>query len=476
MPVEWGITRWVGPAAIVLLALNYILLFLALLSYTNSRRFPVVLLVLIWIYLSSFLNNNRAIRTIQAPICSENIQQNFSAWLKLRKAELKDSTQRVPVIIVAAEGGGIRALNWTARVLNTLDNIEGFTDHVYAISGVSGGAVGGAIYTSWLYDKKKKISKPDSTDSLHFENIISADYLSPVTAAYLFADNIQMFIPAPIHPFDRARWLEDSWSSTYYEEAGYHTLDSGLCRLYCDSTVKHSIPNLFINGTLAETGQKVITSNLRLDRFFPDVLDVLNYVKRDVPVKTAALLSARFPYVTPGGLIDNGDDSCKKFYGHIVDGGYHENTGIETAIEILNSVKTQAAIDNISISPIVLFIKNSSIPDSSSQALGALFDLRTPPSAFINAWSRQGFPYFPYTDALCRYSRDKIHFKKIELTRDNATAMRLPLGWYLSDSANAVIQKYENELTDKTVSGNAISDSNRVVIKDIIAVLKNSQD
>jgi hypothetical protein len=52
--------------------------------------------------------------------------------------------KKLPIVIVAAAGGGLRAAYWTATLLGELhDRSNGdFSKSLFAISGVSGGALG----------------------------------------------------------------------------------------------------------------------------------------------------------------------------------------------------------------------------------------------------------------------------------------------------------------------------------------------
>src|ERR1051325_10644881 len=56
--------------------------------------------------------------------------------------------------------------------------------------------------------------------------------------------------------------------------------------------------------------------------------------KIDVPLSTAAHMSARFTYVSPAGRFD--PDGT-----HVVDGGYFENSGAATALDILRQVNDE---------------------------------------------------------------------------------------------------------------------------------------
>ena len=122
------------------------------------------------------------------------------------------------------------------------------------------------------------------------------------------------------------------------------TLDSSLTQLYqTRAGYNYNLPSLLLNGTLAESGQKAITSNLQLDpRYFKNVVSTLDVLGTDVPLKTAASLCSRFPIVTNGGLIQKdtlvGNGRKQRYGGHVVDGGYFDNSGVETCIQLLNNL------------------------------------------------------------------------------------------------------------------------------------------
>ena len=76
------------------------------------------------------------------------------------------------------------------------------------------------------------------------------------------------------------------------------------------------MPSLFLNGTSVEKGNRIITSNLRLTNIFLDAdaaAEKLATQKTpatkaacNIPVSTAALMSARFTYVSPAGRFPDG--------------------------------------------------------------------------------------------------------------------------------------------------------------------------
>ena len=77
-----------------------------------------------------------------------------------------------------------------------------------------------------------------------------------------------------------------------------------------------------------------------------------------LPLSTAAVLSARFPWVTPLGWIsgiqaDEKDEDNAKM--RLVDGGYFENSGVATALDLIKELTRASSLDiNIEINLIIL--------------------------------------------------------------------------------------------------------------------------
>ncbi len=446
LPVEWEIARRLRPTAVVIFGISMLTFWGSLIIYFNDYRYrPLVLGVGLYLIVISAWNDNTAVRQAPNPTVPSIAQRptiaaHFAQWVANRRETDGDT---IPLVLVAAEGGGTRALNWTAETLIRLDSIiPGFSRHVYAISGVSGGGVGAVFYTAFLRDTpaQRRISQFD-----RFRNVIRDDYLSAVSAALLFPESIQRIVPLPIPRLERAKWLEDSWADSYHDNLSLKTLDESMTQLYQTPVgYNYDLPSLLLNGTLAESGQKTITSNLQLDpRYFKDVVSTLDVLGADVPLKTAASLSSRFPIITNGGLIqkDSVDQTGRnrRYGGHVVDGGYFDNSGVETCIQLLNNLvpdiqrlDTLDGEKRVTIIPYIIFIQNSNTVGRLPRKRSVLQAVRIPLLGFFNAWDNGSITRDNmFNSFMNRFSNPKTNYLTLRLAYND----NYPLGWFLSDSA-----------------------------------------
>ena len=187
------------------------------------------------------------------------------------------------------------------------------------------------------------------------QEILGVDFLSPAVAAMLYPDFLQRFIPFPIPYFDRGSWLEKAWEKAWRETAAKEggKATNRLAEPFLDLWQKKSVayvPALFLNGTSVEVGNRLIASNLLIDNNFLDAEDATGkllpekhhderrHPQIDMPLSTTAHNSARFTYVSPAGRFDE-DGS------HVVDGGYFENSGAATALDMLREINRELCAD-----------------------------------------------------------------------------------------------------------------------------------
>lgn len=282
------------------------------------------------------------------------------AWLEALRSIPHAGENRIQVYFVASEGGGARAAYWTAHVLDWLAQPPGddelvpkpapgtslsslrsnqFLAHTFAISGVSGGSVGAAAFIACdRLDRKTCLEKFDGTD-----------LVTPLLGAWFFDDVI-------------ARVLPTSWCSTpgcgflsrgtWFETTLAQRVPGMADGLWKSRKVGDKRPYLFLNSTRVETGERVIASEMRIDQYsFPNAIGEHELMGRDQSMATAAHNSARFPFTNPIALVRSKDclveaqaaagantPSVRRCL-HLADGGYYDNGGGQTVIDILRGLR-----------------------------------------------------------------------------------------------------------------------------------------
>jgi predicted acylesterase/phospholipase RssA len=445
-PVKFDLATWVGFGTIFITALaGWGLLLMWLRFQLRRRAIPLLGFLVVFasvVYLVGINIKRRTIRTLAMPAVrsrdSTDVRQPDSTyvdqWLISRKNEAVDT---IPVFIVAAEGGGSRAAHWTSGVLARLDaDLPGFRRHLLAISGVSGGSVGAGFYLSWLKTRPNEKNVRQALDSL-----TSADFLSGLIGAFCYPDPLTSFIPFvdTIPIFDRARWLEDRFSNQFYTVTQQSTLTEGFLKLTSRDT---TLPLLLINSTVVETGKKAIISPVRLDsNYFYEARDVLRELNKDIPMMTAMGLSSRFPVVTPAGTVHGLNLKGEKISYRLVDGGYFENTGMQTAYQLLQLVMNRreilgkkGSLNNKIFKPIIVFIENGDTRVSDSPEAETGF---APIAAFYKAWDHRTPSVIGDMKYFVSQVIDRDGFQLFQLKR--TTERVLPLGWYLSETARQSI-------------------------------------
>jgi len=299
-----------------------------------------------------------------------------------------DATSIHP-IIVAVSGGAARAGLWSARVLIAVDeavaNSQQRNASIFAISSVSGGSVGAATYLAMRKDTSGNVcSLPGQLASEVLRRRDEAvreslrkDALGPLLAGALFGDTprallggFELLSGQRTLPRggDRAealeRAFENSWSGAIDELSKIKGLprqstsfDQSFLSLYFDARKQVSnVPLWLANGTDSQNGERLITSPFRLN---PDTFlgakDVLALLQSDIPISTAIDNTARFPYLSPDGELQPLFKVEDEKPTQIIDGGYFENEGMETALELAHYLQTTKALDGkYKIEPIIV--------------------------------------------------------------------------------------------------------------------------
>jgi hypothetical protein len=283
---------------------------------------------------------------------SRDLKDLFAEWYNARAD--RSHFANYPVYIVATAGGGHYAAYHAALVLARLqDQCDNFAQHVFAISGVSGGSLGAGVFSS-LVDRSapqqvgEKCGEPRGTK---YANAVEAyfrnDFLSPILFYALGSDLFQRFLPFPVNSYDRALGLEYAIEQAWPDaeralglSPGENPLRGGFKQRWSNT---RAAPALVLNTTRVDTGQRILFSPFRLLVTSPIWSEPAKTawqlgLRSDLRTSTAIGLSARFPIISPAGEFDGVeiDWSLKQHPRRVglVDGGYFENSGTATAMDL----------------------------------------------------------------------------------------------------------------------------------------------
>jgi len=428
------------------------------------RSFPVVTTLVLLALVVGALIDNHAVRTTPplpagspGPAARISVATATERWHAA--AEKAAGTHAPPLVIVATACGGLRAAYWTATVLGRLqDEVPAFSAYLFGVSGVSGGSLGAAVFATLLADGAPPPSPACGVRKAYEcagQAVLGQDFLGPTAASLLFPDLMQRFIPAPVFTVDRAAVLERSWERAW-----------GKAGLAPDAWTRRSftalwrgdahLPALFLNGTHVESGKRILTSNLKIDgTAFRDAYDFFGLVSGDVLPSTAALNSARFPYVSPAGTLHAGGEKR----GHIVDGGYFENFGALTAQEALSAVMTELARRGKSAYPVLIQISNDPKLRDDDRDVDLAGDPEprppnwianeslSPPRTLLNTRDARGV--LAYKDFMHSAPPERrAHFRLCDIPNLPEPA----LGWVLAKASLELMQRAAREGCDNDVA------------------------
>ena len=350
----WQVPLAIAPAlgaVTVLLVAAANTVFLGSLGVFLGRwlRLPLVALGLAAAAAFSYWNDGHDVRlarrpdgrlAVVGPADRPELGRAFREWLSRRQGECEGCAE-VPVYLVAAEGGGIRAAYWTAVVLARLaDERPEVARRIFAIAGVSGGSVGAAVYAALVRDAAAGSLGCAAAEAGRgglercAERALGGPFLAPTLAKLVAPDFAQWFVPVPVRSFDRAWALEDAWAAAYRDATGRDTLGGAFLEAWPGPSA--GVPALLLVGAHVQTGRRLVASPFRwTSADLPDTDDLLAVLGADVPLATAAHNSARFAYVSPAGRLRTADGQDR---GHVVDGGYFENSGAATVRNLLRAL------------------------------------------------------------------------------------------------------------------------------------------
>jgi hypothetical protein len=465
------------------------LLFVAVLAYLTSYttaqldryRIPAItgLLIIAVGFSALDLNDNHELdQVVMEEGAPPHLNQTFKQWYETRADRDFYKDKPYPVFVVATSGGGLYAAKHTAGYLARLqDHCPTFAQHVFAISGVSGGSLGAAVFSSLAKESAQngahqrcKLLAGQATGPIEqrARRLLSHDFLAPLVAGTLFPDFVQRLLPFPVLSLSRARALDASFERAWRETEQPAGADKALPNPFEQSFREHwkangAAPALVLNATEIDHGLRYLFSPFRIslkddetgDTFNPNARWSAQRIydddlpdQRDVKLSTAVGVSARFPWITPAATI-----TSQRNWGtqkrRLVDGGYFENSGVETAHDIIAMLaqferrpdpEKETGRPWIKLNIILIGGYTQIWGQHYNRMQHGLGEIFSPIKGLLSTRERRGYlAWYRYTTSRCERIADAAQCPALASSL-NLDDFRIPLGWLLSPVTARLIE------------------------------------
>ncbi|MGZ5902093.1 MAG: hypothetical protein ACXWK3_20300, partial [Reyranella sp.] len=341
----------------------------------GPSRPPIILVLALWVIAAPYLFSLHTVRVMPSEVAAH--RKEMGEFFKVWASACAPANGPLRPIIVAISGGASRAAVWGASVLEKVEGAspteQGPT--VFAVSSVSGGSLGVAAYLALLNDLPPAqrcaggSTGPRKAQMASLGQLpLAHDALGPLLAAAIVVDIPRSLLSLPAFLVrivsgeqprggDRAEWIEHAFEGIWKEARnGNGTLfDKPFLSLFYDESgqIKPGMPVWLANGTEVGTGSRVLTVPFKpQDWPFPAAKDAHAALNADVSIATTINNTARFPYLEPSGELlayrdpkqpaPPGEQShiLRGDAREIIDGGYFENEGLQTALELAFWLRT----------------------------------------------------------------------------------------------------------------------------------------
>ena len=286
------------------------------------------------------------------------------------------------------------------------------------------------------------------------KDFFTRDHLAPLIGKMFYGDMINLFSPRMIPVFDRAAALEKSWELGYEHNATFNDNPNVFASdYYSVYNPADSVwyPAWFINTEEVETGLQGWITNVDA-RALPlsRNRDILRKVEGTIRFSTAVNFSTRFPVFSPGGALDY---QLQRY--HYVDGGYIENYGAQTMLEVLQELRNDSIFRRYK--PYVMIIQFG----NDSRARPGTVTFANEFTEIVNGIynTRSGRGVKAKLD-LTTFVTDSLKGKLVDIPLDISNA-KVPMNWILSDTSLRRLDQYCERLFKRNAA-----------VKDILNVMK----
>jgi hypothetical protein len=196
-------------------------------------------------------------------------------------------------------------------------------------------------------------------------------------------------------------------------------------------------------------------ANLQTTLGFDELATSLKLCDIELSLATAVGLSARFPVITPAGSIfrpddcpaasrqPDGDDPRSRRAARLADGGYFENTGVETGYQLFKSLQDivqkskHAETQRIEVRLIVLSLAGEYFRDLRlfDKPISGFTEFASPIQTLLH--TRQARGHSALVTALTEQENQRVLIAPLD-----ASHIELPLGWHMSSVSRSYIRAH----------------------------------
>jgi hypothetical protein len=415
------------------------------------------------------------------------------------------TAELMPMLLVASEGGGIRAAEWTVQAMQRIGSDRCAQHAAVFSSGVSGGAVGLTLL--------RFNSDPDLVaTAISNSRALSYGLIGLLVRDFLYAGT-GIPLPALDHKsdegwIDRGGLMEDAWDAAAPKNAAatwqglqFVGPTPGKAQIRQPVTGPLILNSMSVGNAcrvwvseiklMEEEPRTASSSDGRLDCDHAGTpglrsVDLISryggFGSAEVPAEgkdrclygltasTAAMLAARFPYVTPSGHVGECGraDGSTAPLDQLVDGGYLENTGLGTINDLSDVWLPRVRAWNTAqleeaqmeeqrpklIVPLVAYLDNAAGTDKNSPKRDITNEFLLPPLAKLHAGSDATADeaslqrasdlvgpdqVCPAGDTFCTSAVSTIEGRIYAIYPASRPQISAPLGWVLSGVSRQAI-------------------------------------
>lgn len=418
-----------------------ILLFIGLNYFSGKESFQRIHKAYGLDYSTSAEYTIENIDNLTHPITLENDRLKMMGALQNWRNKFADSANP-KLVIVNCSGGGLRATLWAMATLQNLDSTlnSDFFNHVFLITGSSGGMLGAAYFRELKYRENNGLQH--GIYHKDYYNRLGKDMLNAV--GFTLAVN-DLFIPFKRVKYGGQKYVMDrgfAWERRLLEITD-SILDKPIIA-YRDLEYSAQMPLMILSPMMINAGRRMLISPQNISflarNYNPydynpsyeiDGIEFMRFFEKqnagNLQFASALRMSATFPYVTP--LVSLPSEPRIE----LIDAGARDNDGFNLGLRFLNEFDDWISKNTSGVVVVKLLAnREQEVKIKDSRGKTRLDGLTKPIGGVVSSFSNlQGFKYSEDLKTAESWMSFPMDIYNLELLSENDD---ISLSWHLTDN------------------------------------------